>query len=76
MQLYREEGRYLERTAPWIERVGLGYVKARLVEDEEGRQALYARFLESQRYAQIDPWAERASGRVDAHEFQPLQQVG
>ena len=76
MQLYREEGRYLERTAPWIERVGLGYVKARIVEDEEGRQALYARFLDSQQFAQIDPWAERASGRVDAHEFEPLQQVG
>jgi len=76
MQLYREEGRYLERTAPWIERVGLAYVKSRIVGDEEGRKALYARFLDSQQYAQIDPWAERASGRVDAHEFQPLQQVG
>ena len=32
MQLYREEGRYLERTAPWIERVGLSYVKSRIVE--------------------------------------------
>ncbi len=76
MQLYREEGRYLERTAPWIERVGLGYIKSRIVEDEENRQALCARFLESQQYAQIDPWAERANGRVDAHEFQPLQRVG
>jgi len=76
MQLYREEGRYLERTAPWIERVGLSYVKSRIVEDEENRKALCARFLESQQYAQIDPWAERAGGRVDAHEFQPLQRVG
>lgn len=59
----------------WIERVGLGYIKSRIVEDED-RQALCARFLESQQYAQIDPWAERASGRVDAHEFQPLQRVG
>ncbi len=72
MQLYREEGRYLERTAPWIERVGLAYVKRRVVEDEEGRKALHARFLESQRHAQVDPWAERASGGVDAHEFAPL----
>ena len=32
MQVYREEARYLERTAPWIERVGLSYVKQRVVE--------------------------------------------
>ncbi len=33
IQLYREDAHYLERTAPWIERVGLDYVKARLVDD-------------------------------------------
>ena len=76
MQLYREEGRYLERTAPWIERVGLEYVKAKIVEDEEGRTALYARFLESQKYAQTDPWAERASAGVDAHEYAPVATIG
>ncbi|MGB5064608.1 MAG: nitrite reductase large subunit NirB [Candidatus Competibacter sp.] len=76
MQLYREEGRYLERTAPWLERVGLAYVKQHIVEDGEGRRALHQRFLDSQQYAQVDPWAERASGRVDAHEFQPLRQIG
>ena len=76
MQLYREEARYLERTAPWLERVGLAYVKQRVVEDGEGRKALHQRFLESQQYAQIDPWAERASGRVAAHEFEPLRRVG
>ena len=37
MQLYREEARYLERTAPWLERVGLAYVKQHIVEDEEGQ---------------------------------------
>ena len=71
LQLYREEARYLERTAPWIERVGLSYVKERLVDDEEGRRTLATRFLESQKYAQVDPWAERAQGR-DANEFAPL----
>lgn len=75
LQLYREEARYLERTAPWIERVGLTYVKQRVVDDDEGRRALYARFLESQRYAQVDPWAERAAGK-DADEFEPLQTAG
>jgi nitrite reductase (NADH) large subunit len=64
VQLYREEAHYLERTAPWIERVGLSYVKQRVVDDQEGRQALAERFAESQQYAQIDPWAERASQGV------------
>jgi nitrite reductase (NADH) large subunit len=71
MQLYREEGRYLERTAPYVERVGLDHVKRRILDDDAGRKALYARFLHSQKYAQNDPWAERTHG-VDAHEFQPL----
>ncbi|MFP5349653.1 MAG: nitrite reductase large subunit NirB [Gammaproteobacteria bacterium] len=75
LQLYREEARYLERTAPWVERVGLTYVKQRIVDDASGRQALHARFLESQRYAQTDPWAARAQG-TDRHEFEPLVQVG
>src|SRR6218665_2473326 len=33
IQLYREEARYLERTAPWIERGGLDHVKAGLFAD-------------------------------------------
>jgi nitrite reductase (NADH) large subunit len=74
MQLYREEAHYLERTAPWIARVGIDYVKTRLVEDAEGRAALHARFLYSQRFAQIDPWTERAMG-ADAHEFKPLPEM-
>jgi nitrite reductase (NADH) large subunit len=61
-QLYREEARYLERTAPWIERVGVDYVKQRIVEDEAGREALRARFLFSQQFMQDDPWALRAAG--------------
>ncbi|CAA7621463.1 Nitrite reductase (NAD(P)H) [Magnetospirillum sp. LM-5] len=75
MQLYREEGFYLERTAPWVERVGMAHIKARVLDDVAGRKALEARFLFSQKYAQIDPWAERAEGGVDAHEFQPLAVV-
>jgi nitrite reductase (NADH) large subunit len=62
IQLYREEARYLERTAPWIERVGVGYIRARIADDEEGRDALAERFHHSQRFSQKDPWAERAEG--------------
>lgn len=58
-----------------MERVGLSYIKQRLVEDAAGRRALYERFLESQRYAQRDPWAERAFEGVAAHEFAPLKEI-
>jgi nitrite reductase (NADH) large subunit len=71
LQLYREEARYLERTAHWIERVGLSYVRERLVDDPRARRALHERFMESQRHSQVDPWAERASGK-EAAEFAPL----
>ncbi|MGF7178093.1 nitrite reductase large subunit NirB [Azospirillum doebereinerae] len=76
MQLYREEARYLERTAPWVERVGLDHIKAALVDDPEGRRALNARFVFSQTFSQDDPWAERATKGVDRHEFSLLAEVG
>ena len=62
IQLYREEARYLERTAPWIERIGVDYIRERIAEDAEGRDALAARFLFSQQFTQDDPWAARAAG--------------
>ncbi|KTE23442.1 MULTISPECIES: nitrite reductase large subunit NirB [unclassified Sphingopyxis] len=67
IQLYREEARYLERTAPWIERVGLDHIKARIVDDDLGRDALRARFLFSQSFSQDDPWAQRAEGAEAEH---------
>ncbi|WP_455212097.1 nitrite reductase large subunit NirB [Kaarinaea lacus] len=74
-QLYRENAHYLERTAPWLERVGLSYVKQQIVEDAENRKLLHKRFMQSQQYAQKDPWAERATEGVQTHEFTPLKQV-
>ncbi len=71
LQLYREEARYLERTAQWIERAGIAYIKDRVVRDKLGRRALAARFHDSQRNVQVDPWAARAEG-AEAHEFAPL----
>jgi len=50
MQLYREEAHYLERTAPWLERVGLAYIKEHVVGDKTKRKALYERFLDSQKF--------------------------
>ncbi|MEQ1662570.1 MAG: nitrite reductase large subunit NirB [Thiobacillus sp.] len=71
-QLYREEAHYLERTAPWVERVGLAHIKAKVVDDAEGRLALHERFIYGQQFAQIDPWKERAEGS-EAREFQPIR---
>jgi nitrite reductase (NADH) large subunit len=62
IQLYREEARYLDRTAPWVERVGMDYIKARIVTDDAGREALRGRFLYSQSFMQDDPWEKRAAG--------------
>ncbi|MGQ3138412.1 MAG: nitrite reductase large subunit NirB [Sphingopyxis solisilvae] len=67
IQLYREEARYLERTAPWIQRVGVEYVKRRIVDDAAGREALRERFLYAQSFSQDDPWAQRAEGAEAEH---------
>ncbi len=75
LQLYREEARYLERTAPWVARVGIEYVRRRIVEDANARRALHRRFLFAQSFVQKDPWAERAAG-VAAHEYRALAEVG
>jgi nitrite reductase (NADH) large subunit len=74
MQLYREEARYLERTAPWVARVGIESVRERVVADAENRRALHERFLVSQRMVQSDPWAKRAAG-AEAHEYRALTEV-
>lgn len=66
----------MERTAAWIERVGLSYVRERVVDDDRNREALYRRFLEAQRTAQVDPWAERVRSDGSPGEFQPLRKVG
>lgn len=71
-QMYREEAHYLERTAPWVERVGLTSIKQRLLNDEVERKTLFERFKLGQKYAQIDPWKARAEGEA-AHEFTQLK---
>jgi nitrite reductase (NADH) large subunit len=73
IQLYREDALYLERTAPWIDRVGLSFVTEQLVDDEDNRKALHARFLVSQQKTQNDPWKERAEG-AQSHQFEVITQ--
>ena len=75
MQMYREEGNHNERTAPWVERVGLSHVKAEIADNSGQRKAFYERFLLSQKQAQVDPWQERASHGVEKQEFIPITQT-
>ena len=74
IQLYREQAWYLERTAPWIERVGLDHVKAGLFDDPDAVRKLAARFRYSQQFMQDDPWAKRAAGE-DSELHQHLAEV-
>jgi nitrite reductase (NADH) large subunit len=71
VQLYREQGRYLERVYKWAKRVGIETIRAQVVEDGARRAALVERFSYSQRFSQADPWAPRAAG-FEGHEFRPL----
>lgn len=74
VQLYREQGHYLERIHKWAARVGVDVVREQVVNDAGRRHALFERFVISQRHAQSDPWQERAEGR-DRHEFAPLAEI-
>ena len=68
VQLYREQGRYLERIYKWAKRVGIETVRQQIMQDGDRRRALRDRFVYSQTFSQADPWTERARGK-DAHEF-------
>ncbi|MBN9330776.1 MAG: nitrite reductase large subunit [Comamonas sp. SCN 67-35] len=71
LQLYREEGWYLERTVHYVARVGLDYVKAKVLEDHANRKALWAR-LQAALEGEPDPWFDGEKARVDARQFVPI----
>ena len=71
LQLYREEGWYLERTTHYVARVGLEHVKKKVLEDEANRQVLWAR-LQAALDGEPDPWFEGEKARVDARQFIPI----
>jgi nitrite reductase (NADH) large subunit len=72
MQLYREEGWYLERTVHFIARVGLDYVKKKILEDHEGRKALWDK-LQFSLDGEPDPWFEHDKASVDTRQFARLE---
>ena len=70
MQLYRENAKYLDRPYKWVAKVGLDWVKERVVDDLEERAALIERFELSQTIYRKDPCAEEAESKSE--QYQPL----
>ena len=72
LQLYREEGFYLERTCHYVARVGLDHVKAAVVSDPLKRKALYERLLFALKdYA--DPWREAVEKPAVRRDYQVIE---
>ncbi len=71
IQIYREEARYLDRTVHWITRVGLDYVKQRVIEDAKGRKEAFERLLFALQGSK-NPWAERANNREKYKEYESI----
>ena len=71
LQLYREEGWYLERTVHYVSRVGIEHVKKKVLEDAANRKLLWQR-LQFALDGEPDPWFEHAKAAVDLRQFKPL----
>lgn len=72
-QFYRENARHNERTAPWIERVGLQTIKENVVEDLEKRDALIERIDDYLSTLKEDPWNERIIERKKEEQFDSVR---
>ena len=70
-ELYRQEGWYLERTVHYVNRVGLDYVKKKILEDHEGRKALWER-LQFALDGEPDPWFDFKEAAVDERQFSTI----
>ncbi|WP_109467633.1 nitrite reductase large subunit NirB [Albibacillus kandeliae] len=70
MQLYRENAKYLDRPYKWVAKVGLDWVKERVVHDLAERKRLVEAFELSQSIYRKDPWAEHARERAET--YQPM----
>ena len=71
LQLYREEGWYLERTVHYVGRVGLDHVKKKVLDDAANRAALWDR-LQFALDGEPDPWVEMEKAKVDVRQFDAL----
>ena len=70
-ELYRQEGWYLERTVHYVNRVGLDHVKKKILDDHEGRRALWQR-LQFALDGEPDPWFDLKEAAVDTRQFSPI----
>jgi len=77
LQLYREEAWYLDRTVHYLARVGMEYIKQKVVDDADSRKALYERLLFDLKDAP-DPWKDFERAGVDIRQFKsiPIVEVG
>jgi nitrite reductase (NADH) large subunit len=70
-ELYRQEGWYLERTVHYVNRVGLAYIKEKILDDEPGRKALWAQ-LQFALDGEPDPWFDHKDAAVDTRQFDAI----
>ncbi|MDQ7743092.1 nitrite reductase large subunit NirB [Hydrogenophaga pseudoflava] len=73
-ELYRQEGWYLERTVHYVNRVGLDYIKKRILDDAAGRKALWEQ-LQFALDGEPDPWFDFQEAAVDTRQFEPVAVV-
>ncbi|SMC30590.1 nitrite reductase large subunit NirB [Polynucleobacter kasalickyi] len=71
LQLYREEAWYLDRTVHYLARVGMDYIKQKVVDDAQSRKALYERLLFDLKDAP-DPWKDFEQAKVDIRQFKTI----
>jgi nitrite reductase (NADH) large subunit len=71
LQLYREDGWYLERTVHYVARIGIDSVRRQVVEDPANRRALWER-LQFALDREPDPWHEPARAGIDLRQFDKL----
>jgi nitrite reductase (NADH) large subunit len=69
MQYYRENGKYLERSYGFVERLGIEHLREVLVEDKEGICARLDAEIETAVTAYKDPWATEAVQPVHVSQF-------
>ena len=72
LQLYRKEAWYLERTVHYISRVGLDYVKAKILDDAVLRRQLWAE-LQYALDGEPDPWFQHEAAKVDLRQFEAVK---
>jgi nitrite reductase (NADH) large subunit len=56
----------------YVHRVGLDHVKKKILDDHDGRRALWAR-LQFSLDGEPDPWFEHAKAQVDLRQFSALE---